>query len=219
MLVLFEIIILRNCTAPPIISEPEHHGQAFKIDEEYLFLVMYSEELAKAVEAIGLSSDLVNEKIAEMLVEKLKSEATLNSAAQSVVDEIKRQCDDSYRPGEVKLRDDITLIVRVFNEDIKQILIEKSALHDSYYHLDNTNQSLISTINSSNENTNTSLVSTNEEQKQKIDLFDQNGHIKAYVDFAELHNIISNDSEIRAVFQQFEKELEELAKIETQKLL
>ena len=51
-----------------------------------------------------MHSSNVEEKIAQMLLEKIKTEVSLNSAAQPVVDKIKRAHDDCCEPGELVLR-------------------------------------------------------------------------------------------------------------------
>ena len=58
-----------------------------------------------------------------MLIGKIISEQTLNSAAQSALDEIKRAYDDKYVNTDYE-REDLTLIVRVFDTNIKNRLIQ-----------------------------------------------------------------------------------------------
>ena len=60
--------------------------------------------------------------IAKMLIGKIISEQTLKSAAQSVLDEIKRAYDDKFENTDSE-REDLTLIVRVFDPNIKNRLI------------------------------------------------------------------------------------------------
>ena len=53
------------------------------------------------------------------MIEKIKTEISIGSAAQSVVDEIKRDYDNCCIPGTNELREDITLIVRALRPDLK----------------------------------------------------------------------------------------------------
>jgi hypothetical protein len=166
-------------------------------------MVMYSETLGKAIEKTGLDSSNVEEKIAQMLLEKIKTEASLNSAAQSVVDEIKRAYDDSCKPGQLALREDLTLIVRVFDENLKDELnkCETTCSYPTY--IDSLGSSMINTDNSD-------ATASNKSNE----MFDEHGHVIPYVDFSDYNTILNSEVQIRTVFENFERELENLATVD-----
>jgi hypothetical protein len=80
-----------SCERPPILCQADSPG-SLKIDDSFLFMAMYSDGFARALEKAGLVADEASPTIARMLIEKIKSEQTLNSAAQSVLDEVKKYC-------------------------------------------------------------------------------------------------------------------------------
>jgi hypothetical protein len=122
-----KIISLRDCNEAPIINKPDHYSDATRIDEDSLFMVMYSDALAKSIEKTGFNptDGTIEEKISSLLIEKIKTEVSINSAAQSVVDEIKRDYDNCCIPGQSELREDITLILRVFRPDLKEYFLNE----------------------------------------------------------------------------------------------
>lgn len=101
---------LRDCKESPFKCEPEHPESAFIIDESSLFMVMYSDGLEKVLSTISMLKcnfklfrrsstifhcfDLENDNekpceiLAKMLINNIIHEETLNSAAQSVLDEV-----------------------------------------------------------------------------------------------------------------------------------
>lgn len=110
-----------DCTSPPITCKPSlhHHSSSILIDDSSLFMVMYSDALVKVIEDADLKGNVkVNVKIVKLLIDKILSEQTLNSAAQSFLDEIKRAYDDKFA-SEFTEREDLTLIIRVFDSNIK----------------------------------------------------------------------------------------------------
>ena len=102
------------CTGPPLICEAENPENTLRIDNSFLFLAMYSDGFAKALEKTHLKSENTCATIARMLIQKIISEQTLNSAAQSVLDEVKRAFDDKFVNSHSE-REDFTLAVRVFD--------------------------------------------------------------------------------------------------------
>jgi hypothetical protein len=139
-----------------------------------------------------------------MLLEKIKTEVTLNSAAQAVVDEIKRDFDDSCKAGQLDLREDLTLIVRVFHKDLKGILNEQYDMTNSY-------DSLNSTLGNSNSTTSSQI--SNDSEKQ-MNSFDENGYVLPYCDFNQFNNIVSSDQSACLLLAGFEAELENLSNID-----
>ena len=112
----------RDCTGPPIINHPNHLDQEIIIDDSFLFMAMYSDGLSKVLKMTDVKIEDHCSTIAKMLIGKIISEQTLKSAAQSVLDEIKRAYDDKLTNVESE-REDLTLIVRVFDTNIKNRLI------------------------------------------------------------------------------------------------
>jgi hypothetical protein len=102
------------------------HVENLSINDTYLFMAMYSDGFVKTLEK---NETFINDGlpafaiIANMLMQKIKSEPSLNSAAQSVLDEVKRTHDDKFHSKDFE-REDFTLAVRVFDSDIKTKLKE-----------------------------------------------------------------------------------------------
>ena len=81
-------LIKRECTGPPIICKPSHPIASIKIDDSVLFMVMYTDGLAKVIEQIDLKGENTDAKLAKVVIEKIINEQSLNSAAQAVLDEV-----------------------------------------------------------------------------------------------------------------------------------
>lgn len=121
-----------------------------------------------------------NSVIAKMLINKIKSEQTLNSATQSVLDEVKRTYDDKFSSSYYE-REDLTLIVRVFDENLKKKLIS----------IDNCSSS--SNNNSTfNLSTNDTDLNTNDDSSNYDTMIDTNKHSN---DFTLTDSINENDDE------------------------
>jgi hypothetical protein len=162
--------------------------------------------------------------IARMLIGKIISEQTLNSAAQSALDEIKRAYDDKYVNTDYE-REDLTLIVRVFDTNIKNRLIQienyadqmSSTISESVRFIE-TSPDVLDTIDSTettydNYRTISSTLATSLEQKDdakrsqlSIDShLDKDGNVIPYVNLQELEDILSLDDNKLKVEQFYAK--------------
>lgn len=193
----------KGCTGPPLLCQAQHLSEPIIIDESFLFLVMYSDGLSKVLEAIYSDSDKdeniqenINSIIAKKLISKIKSEQTLNSAAQSVLDEIKRAYDDKF-VSTYNEREDLTLVVRVFDTNIKKKLdsIENCGINGFYETLVGSNQETnISTIiHSLNEDESENSLPTEQNESDQLvkSRLDENDHVIPYINMDELQNILN----------------------------
>jgi hypothetical protein len=144
-----------------------------------------------------------------MLISKIKTEQTLNSAAQSVLDEIKRTYDDKFSSSYYE-REDLTLIVRVFDENFKKKLISiDSCTSLASVSTNNTNinsndessnyDTMVNTKEKSNDFTLTDSINENEDesldQRESEDQYkwieshlDSNGDVIPFINMDELEN-------------------------------
>ncbi|XP_067120574.1 TGF-beta-activated kinase 1 and MAP3K7-binding protein 1-like isoform X1 [Centruroides vittatus] len=111
--------ILREASQEPVIAEPEMCG-GIQIDDSCRFLLLMSSGLYKSLkEATGTKQ--ANLDICKMVIEQFSMHTTITGVAQAVVDKIVRIHHDMYLNSPESLtvcqkRDDITLIVRNFNQ-------------------------------------------------------------------------------------------------------
>lgn len=218
-----------NCTGPPIICKPSNPSSSINIDETFLFMVMYPDGLAKAIEETDLKGENTDAKIARCLIEKILNEQTLNSAAQSVLDEIKRTYDDKYRSAYSE-REDLTLIVRAFDPNIKARLtnLDSKSAHKRTGKR-NSNSKFESTLNNYQEPIETSDIDEEEyvsnsrlssmvltdndrasmrDRKKSInEVIDKNGCVIPYINLKkEFDKLFSSGCDAN-VFEEFENEL------------
>ncbi|CAG12526.1 unnamed protein product, partial [Tetraodon nigroviridis] len=104
--------------AKPIISEPEIHSSQ-SLDNISGFLVLMSEGLVAALEAAH-GPEQVNQEIVAMVAAELAQQASIEAAAQSVVDRVKRLHHDVYVSGRQRSvycsrHEDMTLLIRTIN--------------------------------------------------------------------------------------------------------
>lgn len=196
-----ELEQFKDCKEAPIINKPDHYSDAARIDEDSLFMVMYSDALAKSIEKTGFNQ--VEEKITSLLIEKIKTEVSINSAAQSVVDEIKRDYDNCCIPGQTELREDITLILRVFRSDLKEYF-----LNEDYDPLNDTIGSH-SNSNSLDQTENSPSLPQNQSQ-----YFDEQGYIIPYVKFDQFYEAINNNFDANNMLESLQVELEMLTLVD-----
>ncbi|XP_050722481.1 TGF-beta-activated kinase 1 and MAP3K7-binding protein 1-like [Eriocheir sinensis] len=116
-----EFDILSSATSEPVIAEP--HITCLPIDESCSFLLLMSDGLYKSYQD-STGSEQVNKEIAQMVVEQFVEQPTLTSVAQTVVDKVVRLHHDNYltKQRNVTFRDDISLIIRNFNFQLRGAL-------------------------------------------------------------------------------------------------
>ena len=206
--------MFKSCVTSPITSMPDHPSKSLIIDDSYLFMCIYSDAIGQAIRETDPDTSNIDIKITEKLINKIINEQTLNSAAQSVLDEIKRSYDDKFITSYSE-RGDFTLLVRAFDPSLKNRLIQIKN-HEDYPVLftdytANTNSTNDNTVNSNMTGTNVSddnnLPSLPDPMIEKIAaLIDEEGKVKPYVDVDLLNSLIESDEQ----FKQLTKELKAL---------
>ncbi|CAL4101125.1 unnamed protein product, partial [Meganyctiphanes norvegica] len=123
-----EFDILSNATGEPVIAEP--HITSVPIDDSCSFLLLMSDGLYKSYQE-ATNSDQINKEIAQMVVEQFVEQPTLTSVAQTVVDKVVRLHHDVYltRQSNITTRDDITLIIRNFNFQLRGAVLPSVPQH------------------------------------------------------------------------------------------
>jgi hypothetical protein len=146
----------------------------------------------------------------------MKTEQTLNSAAQSVLDEIKRVFDDKFVSTYYE-REDLTLIVRVFDPSFKKKLLTVESYSSMMsHHLSSNNiseplkpsestyntmiassgqQSYISSTMSDTLREDEASLCTEQPDDEAEDeissKLDPNGHVMSYINMDELNSVLS----------------------------
>ncbi|KAL1273450.1 hypothetical protein QQF64_029312, partial [Cirrhinus molitorella] len=113
-----DIDVLSAAKQEPIISEPEIHGGQ-SLEGVTGFLLLMSEGLIKALESAH-GPEQVNQEVVAMVAAELAQQSTLEAAAQSVVERVKRLHHDAYVSGRQRAphcarHEDMTLLIRVIN--------------------------------------------------------------------------------------------------------
>uniref|UniRef100_A0A8C4GGN2 TGF-beta-activated kinase 1 and MAP3K7-binding protein 1 n=1 Tax=Dicentrarchus labrax TaxID=13489 RepID=A0A8C4GGN2_DICLA len=113
-----EIDLLSAAKTRPIIAEPEIHGSQ-SLDSVTGFLLLMSEGLINALESAH-GPEQANQEIVAMVAAELAQQSSLEAAAQSVVDRIKRLHHDVYVSGRQRAtycsrHEDMTLLIRTLN--------------------------------------------------------------------------------------------------------
>uniref|UniRef100_A0A8C2KGB1 TGF-beta-activated kinase 1 and MAP3K7-binding protein 1 n=1 Tax=Cyprinus carpio TaxID=7962 RepID=A0A8C2KGB1_CYPCA len=113
-----DIDVLSAAKQKPIISEPEIHGGQ-SLEGVTGFLLLMSEGLIKALESAH-GPEQVNQEIVAMVAAELAQQSSLEAAAQSVVERVKRLHHDAYVSGRQRAphcgrHEDMTLLIRVVN--------------------------------------------------------------------------------------------------------
>lgn len=215
--------IFKNCIKPPITSIPGYYNSPEIIDDSSLCMIIYSDGLAQVMNQINLDDEDRDGQIAQRVMEKIIDNQTLNSAAQSVVDEIKREFDDK-NDSEYSEREDMTLILRVFHPNIKSKLqdVERKTNTVEDVEASITFTSTLSEVTcekedkplrsslkrietgSIKENRVSTITTTSEPQ------FDEAGNVISYIDLKrEFDNLLKNESN-KDILQEFENEFDKL---------
>uniref|UniRef100_A0A3Q3WCD7 TGF-beta-activated kinase 1 and MAP3K7-binding protein 1 n=1 Tax=Mola mola TaxID=94237 RepID=A0A3Q3WCD7_MOLML len=113
-----EIDLLSAAKTRPVIAEPEIHGSQ-SLDNITGFLLLMSEGLINALESAH-GPEQVNQEIVAMVAAELAQQTSLEAAAQSVVDRVKRLHHDVYVSGRQRAtycsrHEDMTLLIRTLN--------------------------------------------------------------------------------------------------------
>ncbi|XP_068606642.1 TGF-beta-activated kinase 1 and MAP3K7-binding protein 1 isoform X4 [Brachionichthys hirsutus] len=113
-----EIDLLSSAKARPVISEPEIHASQ-PLDNVTGFLLLMSEGLINALESAH-GPEQANQEMVAMVAAELAQQTSLEAAAQSVVDRVKRLHHDVYMSGRQRAsccsgHEDMTLLIRSLN--------------------------------------------------------------------------------------------------------
>ncbi|KAA0713473.1 TGF-beta-activated kinase 1 and MAP3K7-binding protein 1 [Triplophysa tibetana] len=113
-----DIDVLSAAKNKPIIAEPEIHGSQ-SLEGVTGFLLLMSEGLIKALESAH-GPEQVNQEIVAMVAAELALQSTLEAAAQSVVERVRRLHHDTYVSGRHRAshcarHEDMTLLIRIIN--------------------------------------------------------------------------------------------------------
>nr|XP_020499316.2 TGF-beta-activated kinase 1 and MAP3K7-binding protein 1 isoform X1 [Labrus bergylta] len=113
-----DIDLLSAAKTRPIISEPEIHGSQ-PLDSVTGFLLLLSEGLINALESAH-GAEQANQEIVAMVAAELAQQTSLEAAAQSVVERVKRLHHDVYVSGRQRAtycsrHEDMTLLIRTLN--------------------------------------------------------------------------------------------------------
>lgn len=187
--------IFKTCTSPPIIALPDHPPRSITVDDSYLFMAMYTDAVSQAIKETQSTEQNIDVTLADMLMHKIISEPTLNSAAQSVLDEIKRAYDDKFATSYSE-RGDLTLLIRTFDPDLKtrinNLLNENSA----------ANEVLVGDENDTDESSYATNVSDESQNSLKnLDSIIIDNEVVPYVDFEGFDELIKDE------LDEFENEL------------
>ena len=134
------------------------------------------------------------------------------SAAQSVLDEVKRSYDDKFI-SKYSERDDLTLVVRSFDLNIKNRLLNfqtqvKNEIESTQMN-STMNSTLNSTINSYDDDTDEQGNTIDKQAEYIKSLLDENDKVKSYINFGTLNKVIQEDVE----FQQLTEDLKGLVNV------
>ncbi|KAI3353461.1 hypothetical protein L3Q82_019985, partial [Scortum barcoo] len=113
-----EIDLLSSAKTKPVIAEPEIHG-SHSLDNVTGFLLLMSEGLINALESAH-GPEQANQDIVAMVAAELAQQTSLEAAAQSVVERVKRLHHDVYVSGRQRAthcsrHEDMTLLIRTLN--------------------------------------------------------------------------------------------------------
>ncbi|XP_068177438.1 TGF-beta-activated kinase 1 and MAP3K7-binding protein 1 isoform X2 [Antennarius striatus] len=113
-----EIDLLSSAKARPIISEPEIHGSQ-SLENVTGFLLLMSEGLINALESAH-GPEQANQEMVAMVAAELAQQSSLEAAAQSVVDRVRRLHHDVFVSGRQRApycsrHEDMTLLIRTLN--------------------------------------------------------------------------------------------------------
>jgi hypothetical protein len=113
-----------NCNSVPFISVPEL--TTYKLDDSVLFMMILSKSLIQIVSKIKNYKNIRNpfETIAQLAISMIINEESLDVTAQSMLDKIKREY-DSENNDIYNERDDMTLILRFFDNNLKANLLNQ----------------------------------------------------------------------------------------------
>lgn len=113
-----DIDVLSGSKSKPIVAEPEIHGGQ-SLDGVTGFLLLMSEGLIKALESAH-GAEQANQEMVAMVAAELTQQGSVEAAAQSVVERVRRLHHDAYASGRQRAahcsrHEDMTLLIRTIN--------------------------------------------------------------------------------------------------------
>ncbi|CAH3039782.1 unnamed protein product [Pocillopora meandrina] len=115
--------ILSAATEEPVIAEPHICG-GFPIDETFHCLVLMSDGVYKSIDEASDVETNSNFDVVRLVAEELHCQKNMTGVAQAVVDRVGRAHHDTYmtQMSKCQKRDDMTLLIRIFKEEIANSL-------------------------------------------------------------------------------------------------
>lgn len=116
-------VISSVATEEPVIAEPYICG-GIPIDETFFALVLMSDGVYNSIEEAADMEINSNFDVVRLVTEELQCQNNLTGVAQAVVDRIGRAHHDTYmnQMRKCQKRDDMTLLIRIFKEEIANSL-------------------------------------------------------------------------------------------------
>lgn len=110
-------------TEEPVIAEPHICG-GFPIDETFHCLVLMSDGVYKSIDEASDVETNSNFDVVRLVAEELRCQNNMTGVAQAVVDRVGRAHHDTYmtQMSKCQKRDDMTLLIRIFKEEIANSL-------------------------------------------------------------------------------------------------
>lgn len=110
-------------TEEPVIAEPHICG-GFPIDETFHCLVLMSDGVYKSIDEASDVETNSNFDVVRLVAEELHCQNNMTGVAQAVVDRVGRAHHDTYmtQMSKCQKRDDMTLLIRIFKEEIANSL-------------------------------------------------------------------------------------------------
>ncbi|XP_068673568.1 TGF-beta-activated kinase 1 and MAP3K7-binding protein 1-like isoform X2 [Montipora foliosa] len=115
--------ILSVASGEPVIAEPHIYG-GIPINETFYALVLMSDGVYRSIEEVADIETDSNVEVVSLVVEELHNQNNLTGVAQAVMDKIGRRHHDTYMTqlSKCQKRDDMTLLIRIFKEEIANSL-------------------------------------------------------------------------------------------------
>lgn len=188
--------ILSSALSEPVIAEPYICG-GIPIDSTRRFLLLMSDGLYRSLEE-GTETTHANEDVARMVLEQFDVQSTLFGVAQAVVDRVVRMHHDKYvrDPRSHQRRDDISLLVRNFNQPFRRHASPSRFPHSTSSGTTVQPPSTLSTAGtetgSTMDTTDSSVPSSRAADWHSTSkaLLDEEGLIEPYVDFADFYRAL-----------------------------
>lgn len=187
--------ILSSAMGEPVIAEP-YICAGIAIDSTRRFFLLMSDGLYRSLEE-ATETSRANEDIARMVLEQFDAQTTLMGVAQAVVDRVVRMHHDKYMrdPLSYQRRDDISLLVRNFNQPFRNTLgASVSPEQFSSRAVASVTPSPLPTLSTTCSDTNSTAdsgIPSRAADRNSTRMFvDEEGLVEPYVDFADFYRAL-----------------------------